>query len=240
MRLALLGSGEFEPWSADVDRWALDGPGDGRVIIAPTASAPEGDDSFAGWATKGLRHYAEMGVAAEVLPLKTREDAQDPSVADLIRDASVVYFSGGNPYYLARTLDGTRFWRTLLEQLEQGAAYVGCSAGVACLAEVTFDSAVEDIRSEEAYKPGLGFVRRAMFAPHWDHVEGWFPGGQAYIADRTPPEQTLIALDEDTAMIGDGSAWEVVGLGAIHVLRDGSWDRRSAGSAFDLELDLAR
>jgi hypothetical protein len=35
---ALLGSGEFEPWSAAVDRWALgEAEGDGRVLILPTA-----------------------------------------------------------------------------------------------------------------------------------------------------------------------------------------------------------
>ena len=240
MRIGLLGSGEFEPWSTAVDRWALDGYGDGRVVIVPTASAPEGDDAFAWWATKGLRHYEETGVEAEVLPLKTRDDAQEPSIVELIRDASVVYFSGGNPYYLARTLDGTRFWRVLIEELERGAAYVGCSAGVACLTELTYDSTVEDLRSGETYKPGLGFVRGSMFAPHWDHVDDWFPGARAFLEARTPPGQTLIALDEDTAMVGDGARWRVVGRSGIHVYCEGTWDHHVAGSGFELTLDLAR
>src|SRR5207237_5626321 len=41
----LQGSGEFEPWTADVERRALAGAvGDGSVAILPTASAPEGDE----------------------------------------------------------------------------------------------------------------------------------------------------------------------------------------------------
>jgi cyanophycinase len=240
VRIALLGAGEFEPWSEAIDRWALDGSGDGRVVIVPTASAPEGDDSFAGWAAKGLDHYGALGMHAAVLPLKTRAHAQDPSVAELIRDASAVYFSGGNPYYLARTIDGTRFWDVLMEEMQRGAAYVGCSAGVACLTEVTYDSDVDDILAEATYKPGLGFVRRSMFAPHWDRVEEWFPGAQAFMQARTPPGETLIALDEDTAMVGDGTAWRVLGRAGVHVYRDGSWDHHASGSTFDLALDLAR
>ncbi|HSL71390.1 MAG TPA: CbbX protein, partial [Longimicrobiales bacterium] len=50
---------------------------------------------------------------------KTREQAHDTSIAGLIRDASAVYFSGGNPYYLAQTIEGTRFWHVLLEELDR-------------------------------------------------------------------------------------------------------------------------
>lgn len=41
---ALLGPGEFEPWAVGVDRWVLARArtGDPRVLILPTASAPEG------------------------------------------------------------------------------------------------------------------------------------------------------------------------------------------------------
>ena len=47
---ALMGSGEFQPWSRDVDVWALDHvTGDGRVLVLPTASAPEGDEVFSEW-----------------------------------------------------------------------------------------------------------------------------------------------------------------------------------------------
>jgi len=49
--------------------------GDGRVLVLPTASAQEGDAAFEGWARRGLAHYREAGIAAEVVPLRTREDA---------------------------------------------------------------------------------------------------------------------------------------------------------------------
>jgi cyanophycinase len=237
--MALLGAGEFEPWSEVVDRWALERGGEGRILVAPTASASEGDDTFAGWAAKGLEHFAGLGIQAEVLAMKTRADAEREDVAERLRGASAVYFSGGNPYYLAETVRGTRFWWTLLEELDRGMVYIGCSAGVAALTETTYDTA-GDLLSGEVWKPGLGFVRDLLFAPHWNTVDRWFPGATGYIAASVRDGQALVAQDEDTAMLGDGSDWAVVGDAGIHVLVDGLWAHHRAGDTFRLPFRFER
>jgi cyanophycinase len=237
---AFLGAGEFEPWSEVVDRWVLErAEGDGRVLVLPTASAPEGDDVFDDWAAKGLAHYAGLGVRAEVLPMKTREDAERADLVERVREASVVYFSGGNPYHLATVLRGSAFCRAMVDRLEDGLGFVGCSAGVACLTEVTYDTA-GDLLSKDVWKPGLSYVRRLLFAPHWDTVERWFPGAQAFIVASLEAGQTLVAIDEDTAMVGDGGHWEVLGRAAVHLHRDGAWVDHHAGDGFELALELTR
>jgi hypothetical protein len=72
----LLGSGEFQRWSSEVERRALaKATGDGSVLILPTASASEGDEVFARWGRMGLDHYEELGIPAHLIPLKTRRDA---------------------------------------------------------------------------------------------------------------------------------------------------------------------
>jgi hypothetical protein len=43
-------------------------------------------------------------------------------------------------------------------------------------------------------------------------------------------------MDEDTAMIGDGSAWEVFGKSGIHVRKDDAWATYRDGDRFDLAL----
>ena len=102
---ALLGAGEFEPWHEDVDRWLLErADGDGSVLISPAAAAPEGDAMFDSWANKGLAHYEGLGVPARVLPVKTRADAERADVVAMADEASVIFFSGGNPWYLATIL----------------------------------------------------------------------------------------------------------------------------------------
>lgn len=237
---AFLGAGEFEPWSEIVDRWVLErSDGDGSVLILPTASAPEGDAVFEEWANKGLAHYRRLGVPAEVVPIKQRDDADRAELSERLRQASAVYFSGGNPYHLATVLRGSAFCRTMLDRLDDGLGYIGCSAGVACLTETTYDTAT-DLLSRDVWKPGLSYVRRLLFAPHWDTVERWYPGAQAFIAGSVEPGQTLVAIDEETAMVGDGIAWTVLGRSGVHLLRDGDWTHRRAGDAFALPFELGR
>lgn len=233
--LALLGAGEFEDWHAPIDRDLLAGAnGDGRVLIAPVASAPEGDDVFASWAARGLEHFGGLGVPAQVLPLRTREDAARPDVVSMLDDASLVFFSGGNPWYVAETLRDTPLCRRLWDRLDDGLAYEGCSAGVACLTERTFDSDVDDF--EKVFKTGLGYTRGVLFAPHWDVLDGWVPGARDAIVASMGPAEILVGLDERTAMIGDGAAWTVRGQGGIHVTAGRTSRTYVDGEGFELAL----
>lgn len=232
---AFLGSAEFEPWHEPVDRWLLErSSGDGSVAILPTASAPEGDDVFRAWGEKGLAHYRGLGIPAEVLELRTRDDADRSELADRLVRASVVFVSGGNPAYVAATLAGSPLWARVLVRLEDGLAYAGCSAGVACLTDPTFDSSSRSPVHMSA--EGLGYITQARFAPHWDTVDRWFPGAQTQIQASVPDGLPLVGLDETTAMMGDGTAWQVVGRGGVHVLRAGSWTTFWNGDRFELPL----
>jgi len=236
---AFLGSGEFDPWSEPVERWMLArsrNPG-GPVLVCPTAAAHEGDESYDNWANKGLEHYRELGIPAEVLPLKTRVDASREDVIARLGDASAIFFSGGNPARLTQVVLGTPFWGALQAAIGDGLPYAGCSAGVACLTEVTFDSDSQDLDS--VWAPGINYVHNTLFAPHWDIVDTWIPGATEFIAGSVKPGQTFIALDEETAMLGDGRSWRVMGTAKIHVLAGGEWERYADGEAFELPLEIA-
>ncbi len=230
---AFLGSGEFEPWHDEVDR-RLVGDRPGPVLVAPTASAHEGEASFDSWAAKGLEHYERLGIEARLLPLRTREDAARDEVVAALDDAALVFFSGGNPWRLAEAVRGTPFWDRLTERLNDGLAYAGCSAGVACLTERTFDSDTDDM--EQIFKPGIGRFRDLLFGPHWDMIDMWVPGATDFITGSVVSGQTLIGIDERTAMVGDGTDWEVLGVAGVHVLRDGSWTVHAPGDRFILAI----
>ncbi len=235
--LGLLGSGEFEPWSGEVDRWLLDRsrPGDDRVLVLPTASAPEGEDVFGRWASMGLAHYAELGIAAEVVQIRTREDAEDPAHVERLATASMVFFSGGNPAYLSATLAGTAFWAALRAGIDEGLAYGGCSAGVACLGDRAIDTAAGRFEPD-AWKPGLGLFRGVWFSPHWDALDVYVPGLTGFIEASVPPGHVLVAIDEHTAILGNGRDWEVVGSAAAHVRNGEAWTHHPSGSRFTLTL----
>jgi cyanophycinase len=237
--IALLGSGEFDPWSEPVERWLVERSRhpEGVALVVPTAAAHEGEDSFAAWGAKGLEHYASLGIPAEVLELRTREDAHREEIVGRLDDASLVFFSGGNPARLAQAIGGTPFWDALATAVRDRLPYAGCSAGAACLTEITFDSDAGGL--DGIWQPGIGYIRNTLFGPHWDIVDTWVPGATAFIVGSVKPGQTFVGLDEDTAMVGDGRSWQVIGRQKIHVLLDGAWSSHEDGDAFELPLPLA-
>ena len=103
---AFLGAGEFETWHSDIDRALLEGRA-GRALVFATAAAPEGDDVYGGWVTKGVEHYRSLGVAVAAPALRTAADAHDPAMVEELDDTALVFFSGGNPAYLASVLAGS-------------------------------------------------------------------------------------------------------------------------------------
>jgi cyanophycinase len=169
--------------------------------------------------------------------VKSRADAQDDTLAAKVEGASMVFFSGGNPAHLARTLAGTRLWAAVLDAMAGGSAYAGCSAGIACLGESALDSAARSFGSDALWgQPGLGLFPRTHLAPHWDAIDRYVPGLQALIDASVPPDERLLAVDELTALVGDGSSWEVLGAAGVHVREDGAWRSFAAGERFEVPL----
>jgi cyanophycinase-like exopeptidase len=232
-----MGAGEFEAWHDEVDRWLLEraSPG-GSVLVVPAASAPEGEDVFRDWAARGCAHYERLGLPVQVAPIQRRQDADAPEAISMLEDASMVFFSGGNPYALAECLRGSAFWQRLTERLGDGLAFAGCSAGVAFLTDVTYDTAV-NLLSEDVWKPGLGYLPNVLFGPHFDTVEQWYPGAHEFITGSLREGEDFVGIDESTAMLGDGATWEVRGRGRVHLLRSGVWSEYAAGETFELQLE---
>jgi hypothetical protein len=67
-------------------------------------------------------------------------------------------------------------------------------------------------------------------------VDTWVPGASEFIVASVPEGGTFIGMDEDTAMIGNGASWEVVGKSGIHVLKEGDWATFRDGDRFELAM----
>lgn len=233
--IALLGSGEFEPWTQDLDRSLLDGAatGDGTVAIVPTASALEGA-VFDEWARKGLEHYASLGVPARVIDLRGRDDAERPDLVAGLDRTSLIFVSGGNPAYLASTLAGSAFWDAVQGRLADGAAYAGCSAG-ACIAGAFAPDSVTDFFWEEGWVPGLELLPNAWILPHFDALDTHRPGLRSYFLDRVPETGWALCVDERTAIVRVGPEWSVLGEGGAFISRGPVARRYASGESFSLD-----
>ena len=206
------------------------------MLVLPTASAPEGDEVFSGWATSGLEHFTTTGVPAEVLDVRDRTDADDVALADRVVGASVVYFSGGNPVHLAKTLAETALWRAVLSGLDRGMGYIGCSAGMACLGRKAPDSTVDEFSDPTcgsrvsvcSLGPGSGRTGTCWTTS--------LPGLVDHLTQTVPADDLLVGVDEQTALVGDGEQWQVVGRGGVHVRHGQEWSRHGAGETVSVSL----
>jgi cyanophycinase len=154
----------------------------------------------------------------------------------MLDDAALVFFSGGNPAALARALAGTPFWASLLGHLSRGLAYAGCSAGAASLGILAPDSQASRGDGGLVWEPGLGLLPRTCVFPHWDGLERYRPGLTRAVLAAVPPGARLVAVDENTALAGDGTTWWVTGAGGVHILEGGDWRHVRAGGTFELGL----
>jgi cyanophycinase len=225
----LMGSGEFEPWSNEIEAAALDGR-TGPVAVFPTASSAEGDEVFGRWGTMGLEHYASAGIDARVLPVKTREDAELEEHARALEGAAMVFFSGGKPHHLAETIHGTRLWEALKAALDAGTVYAGCSAGALIASQSREQRRERGVRTGWVY--GLGLVPHVSFGVHWDKVKV-IPGLRSVVMSRIPPGSWFVGLDERTAILGDGHSWRVFGEGQVTVRHAGGTEAHAAGATFE-------
>lgn len=219
-RFLLLGSGEFEPWAAEAERFALSrAAGDGSVAILATASGREGDSVFERWIAMGVRHYESLGITGHPVRVRTRIDALDANTATLLDNVSMVFFSGGSPKYLAQTLSGTPLWDGVRRLLDRGGVFGGCSAG-AMIAGAT--------GMPFPFASGLGLLPTTALGVHWDALSGWWIRWLRDLAPRRlPPSVRFLGVAEHTAIATDGDGWQVFGTGVVDVRR-GS-DRQDFG-----------
>jgi len=243
--VALVGSGEFLGAMEPVDAGLLEGRPP-RAVIIPTAAAREGDARVQYWIDLGRRHYEAIGVEPVPLDVRSRADADDPAVAERVAGAGLVYLSGGDPHHLADTLRASSLWEAVTAAWRAGAALAGCSAGAMALSA----GAPPDLlarRRSTGHPPerdgparsanGLGLLPGLAVIPHFDQITRWRRGALEWFAAWQPPGTTLVGIEEETALVGDGAAWVVQGTGTVWVF-DGD-ARRELGAGDTVTLDAS-
>ena len=205
----MVGSGEYLPVMHDVEAWLLENRPPTFVQLA-TAAAPEGDQSITYWRTLGADAAHRLGVEQIFVDVRTATDADDPAFVERIRGAGAIYFSGGNPSYLAKTLTGSAVLAAIINEWQNGAGLGGCSAGA-----MAIGGYIPNIRHPRSGgTDGFGIVPNVRVLPHFDRFSSWIPNFAAHLL--TVPEHHVVGIDEETALIAeptDGSEWEFRAVG---------------------------
>lgn len=233
--IALLGSGEYLSVMDDVDRYLLASSSAGsrtpRVVCLPTAAGQEGEGSWGRWNRMGEEHFRALGADVNALPIIDRESADDLQHAELLENADLIYFSGGDPTYLYQTLNGSKAWSAIQQARARGAVYAGCSAGAMILGLQMPDVRVLGFRQ----LPAFGEISAKNVIPHFDQIPAWAPMMVSLLRTRMRPGEFSLGIDEDTALIGTlEEGWQVMGRQQVHIITKKEMHSYSAGQRVDM------
>ena len=214
--IALVGSGEYSVTMQELEtellHRAISRGKKNTFVQIPTASSHEGEISRAKWKRLGQEQSDRIGSECIYLPIHDREDAFNPEFVEAVKDAGLIYFSGGDPHRVAEIYAGSPVWDAIVTQWESGTSLAGCSAGA-----MAFGGTIMGIRKSN-HSPGLNLLPDIEVIPHYDKMLGWLPDRVASFITKNTSGSTLIGIDENTALVHT-DAWRKYGVGKVHILR---------------------
>jgi cyanophycinase len=214
--IALVGSGEYSVQMQELEtellHLAISRGKKNHFIQIPTASSHEGQSRREHWQSLGKAQSDRIGSHCIYLPIHEREDAFNPDFLDLIANAGLIYFSGGDPHRVAEIFSGSPLWEEIIKQWSTGTSLAGCSAGA-----MAFGGSIMGLR-RSSHSPGLSLLPDIEVIPHYDKMLGWLPDRVASFVVRSDSQSVLLGIDEYTALVHTDS-WRRVGRGKVHVLR---------------------
>jgi hypothetical protein len=182
---------------------------------------------------KSLQNYQPQ---IEIIRARSRslpESPDNPDIAAPLMEADLIFMGPGSPTYAVRQLRNSLTWHYMLARHALGAALVFASAGV--VAAGSYALPVYEIYKageELHWKDGLDLFGIYGFSlvliPHWNNQEGGaeldtnrcFMGKERFksLAVELPPGQTILGIDENTALIMDLQTGNGKVLGAGEVI----------------------
>jgi len=227
--LIIIGGGAFgqDIWDRFFD---LAGGKDAPIVFVPTA----GDaDTYSDSSLASIRKAGATNVT--LLHTRDRKIADSDAFVEPIRKARAVFFGGGRQWRLADSYLDTRTQRELEALLDRGGVIAGSSAGATILGSFLVRGATSgnELMVSPDHIRGFGFLTDSAIDQHLlvrHREKDLIP----VIDER--PELLGIGLDERTAIVVHGDAFEVVGPSKVLIFTAGQPpETLSPGMRFDLQ-----
>ena len=134
-----------------------------RVAFIPTASIHEG---YTGYVGSARTLFKKLGAELTEIEISTANASDITQVFDA---ADIIYFTGGNAFFLIDQLRKTGTDTLLKQQLEKGKLFIGESAGaIVCAPELSYIEKMDPIPEDYSQSDyaGLGLINFYVL-PHY-------------------------------------------------------------------------
>jgi cyanophycinase len=215
--LLIIGGAEDKLGQCKVLRNFVDISGEKEAQLVVITTATENPDKVGG---EYLRIFEKIGTEnIEILNINKREDANNQKSAEIIRNSTGIFFTGGDQLRITSILGGTKVYEALYDAYKRGVAIAGTSAGASVMSSTMI---VEGDSNDPARKctlkmaPGLGFLEEVIIDQHF-HQRGRI--GRLLCGVAENPFMLGVGIDEDTAIrVYPEGYFMVIGSNAIMVV----------------------
>jgi cyanophycinase len=220
--LIIIGGGEDKEGERTILREVARHLNGGRLVLATVAShQPEG------YFEAYEKAFADLGVTDLVeLYVQDRAETLDPEKLRLFEGAAGEEHAGGDQLRISSQIGDTPVEQQVRAIHERGGLIAGTSAGASVMSETMLvkGTSGESHRIGDLHMaPGLGLVPDAIIDQHFAE-RGRF--GRLLGAVAHNPRELGIGIDEDTALVVEGTRFKVIGNGCVYVV-DGAGVTRS-------------
>ena len=191
--------------------------GESMVILTAASQNPTETGN------KYLDIFSKLGVEkTNIVNIQSRDDANNLLYSDILKNASCIFFTGGDQLRITSLIGGTNIQYTLQNAYEDGVIIAGTSAGASVMSETMITDGNNDAAPKKCtlkMAPGLGLLKDVVLDQHFAQ-RGRI--GRLLTAIAQNPHVLGIGIDEDTAIIVMPDAtFEVIGSNAVTII-DGS------------------
>ena len=176
-------------------------------------------------------------VNIENLDITKREDAFKLENVQIINNANLLFFTGGDQLRITSMIGGTLVYDAIKELCNRGGLIAGTSAGASVMSDTMIVQGEDDESPHKCtlkMSPGLGLVKNIIIDQHFAQ-RGRI--GRLLTAIAENPEVLGIGIDEDTAiLVSDKGTAEVIGSGAVYFIDGSAIDYSNVSEQYSEEV----
>jgi len=197
------------------------------VLTAATSEPEEAGETY-------IDVFRALGAAAvQVVDTRDRADANQFEAVRAIGKATGIFFTGGNQARIVESIKHTLLDDAISKRYLEGVVIAGTSAGAAIMPErmiVRGESETSPRGDTVLLGPGMGFVQGIVLDQHFAQ-RGRL--GRLLAALLLDPAVIGVGVDENTAIVIQGTEFRVIGEGSVTVVDDSSVTHSNLNSIGD-------
>lgn len=164
--------------------------------------------------------FNELGIQkVEILDVSHRDEAHNEENVEIIRHASLIFFTGGDQLRITSILGGTPLHQEIKASYKRGCVFVGTSAGASVMSDTMIVKGIDEESPKKCtlkMAPGLGLINDVIIDQHFAQ-RGRI--GRLLVGIAENPGVLGVGIDEDTAIvINYNKSFKVIGSGAVYII----------------------